>query len=125
MLDSNSYLLRIIETKDLYEFETDEYYEFSGPVQKFLSLPVFNVMAKLTYSMYLVHLIVILSMNAASKTILHFSNMNVLILFFAYFSVTFLISIFYSLIFESPMVTIIRIMFPNPKEKGSGKELPK
>ncbi|XP_044763413.1 nose resistant to fluoxetine protein 6-like [Coccinella septempunctata] len=96
-----------------------------GPIQTFLSLPLFQVVSKLTYSMYLVHYIVILCVNAASRTELHFSNFTITTYFITYFVITLTISVFYSLIFESPMITIERILFPTDKRNKTSNELPK
>ncbi|XP_045468713.1 nose resistant to fluoxetine protein 6-like [Harmonia axyridis] len=97
---------------------------YGGPIQKFLSMPLFNIVAKLTYSMYLVHYIVILCVNGVSRTKFHFSNFSIMSNFFTYFILTFIISILYCLIFESPMIIIERIIFPT-KRNNQNKELPK
>ncbi|KAJ8943188.1 hypothetical protein NQ314_009811 [Rhamnusium bicolor] len=48
--------------------------ETEGMVNQFLSLPIFQVLSKLSYSMYLVHLGVLLYFVGGKKHIGYFSN---------------------------------------------------
>ncbi|KAK9883627.1 hypothetical protein WA026_001798 [Henosepilachna vigintioctopunctata] len=45
-----------------------------GPINALLSLPVFQIISKLSYSIYLVHHIIILGTGAYSRTTIHFSE---------------------------------------------------
>jgi peptidoglycan/LPS O-acetylase OafA/YrhL len=50
---------------------------YGGPVDVFLSLPVFQFLTKLSYSMYLVHVSVIVVRHAAMKNTFKFSDIAV------------------------------------------------
>lgn len=47
---------------------------YGGPVDWFLSLPVFQIVSRLTYSMYIVHLTIIVIVLSNTKTPLYFNN---------------------------------------------------
>ncbi|KAL3271384.1 hypothetical protein HHI36_021868 [Cryptolaemus montrouzieri] len=81
-------------------------------INTLLSLPIFQVIAKLSYSMYLVHYVVILSVYASSRTPFHVNNFFALSQFTSNFVLTLCISVYLCLLFESPMITIERILFP-------------
>lgn len=51
------------------------------PVNSFLGHPVFKVIAKLSYGMYLTHIAVEYSRNGAEKVTYHFSNFDMVIFY--------------------------------------------
>ncbi|KAK9872834.1 hypothetical protein WA026_019619 [Henosepilachna vigintioctopunctata] len=88
-----------------------------GVINLFLSHPVFEVVSKLTYSMYLIHYIFILTVTASTRNVMHFTNFMTLYQFCAYFSIVLIISVLFSLLFEIPMLTIEKIIFPRNEKK--------
>ncbi|KAK9872845.1 hypothetical protein WA026_019632 [Henosepilachna vigintioctopunctata] len=81
-----------------------------GPVNWFLSFPIFQLITKLSYSIYLIHYIVINIGNLSSRDTIAFTDMNALLQFFAYSAITILLSVVYCLIFEHPMMIISKII---------------
>ncbi|KAK9872833.1 hypothetical protein WA026_019618 [Henosepilachna vigintioctopunctata] len=88
-----------------------------GVIDMFLSHPVFQVLSKLTYSMFLIHYMIILVVIVSSKNVVHFSNFNSLFQFFAYFPIVVILSAIFSLLFESPMIIIEKIIFHSRNER--------
>lgn len=62
-------LLLINKLVIIYRFQY-----FLGPINTFLSLYVFKVIAKLSYCMFLTHIAITFSKNGAEKVSFHFSN---------------------------------------------------
>ncbi|KAL3271382.1 hypothetical protein HHI36_021866 [Cryptolaemus montrouzieri] len=89
----------------------------------FLSLPIFQVIGKLSYSMYLVHYIVILSVYSSARTSFHINNFTAFSQFTTIFVITLFISVFLCLIFESPMITIEKMLFPVRKQQKSNRKV--
>jgi peptidoglycan/LPS O-acetylase OafA/YrhL len=62
------------------EFSTllDPYFKllFVGPINQFLSLPIFQILSRLSYSIYLVHYSFIFMTNFYTRSPLHFSDYN-------------------------------------------------
>ncbi|XP_044737959.1 nose resistant to fluoxetine protein 6-like [Chrysoperla carnea] len=79
---------------------------YGGPVNWFLSLSMFQVLAKLTYSIYLLHMGIqgIRAGNVRINT--YFSNMAVLFQFFGTTCITLLLAIIWVLTFEYPFAVI-------------------
>ncbi|XP_044727081.1 nose resistant to fluoxetine protein 6-like [Chrysoperla carnea] len=79
---------------------------YGGPINWFLSLPIFQVLARLTYSMYLIHFIL---QNIRQKSLqmpFIFSNMHVWYLFCGSLTTTMIISVFWTLTFETPFMVL-------------------
>ncbi|XP_071057342.1 nose resistant to fluoxetine protein 6-like [Onthophagus taurus] len=83
---------------------------YGGPINYFLAHPIFQVLGKLTYSVFLLHLSIQFLDNGALKLPIYFSDFSlyykvigdlVLVTFFA---------VFYALIFECPFVRLARML---------------
>ncbi|RZC36860.1 nose resistant to fluoxetine protein 6-like [Asbolus verrucosus] len=92
---------------------------YGGPINAFLSLPVFQFLTKLSYSMYLVHYLVITVRYSAMKNIFKFSNLTLMHNFWGDFIFTLFFSLILCLAFESPIIIIEKYLFgrgaPRPK----------
>ncbi|KAF2891930.1 hypothetical protein ILUMI_14243 [Ignelater luminosus] len=79
---------------------------YGGPANKFLSWPIFQIISKLTYSMYLTHFAVIGVVAAQMVTPPVFTNFQMLYGFWGDFMVTLAVSTVLSLAFELPVTAI-------------------
>ncbi|CAH0553044.1 unnamed protein product [Brassicogethes aeneus] len=96
---------------------------YGGPINAFLSLPIFQIISRLTYSMYLLHFMFIINaMMRSSRVPYFFLEENLYFEFWTYFMVTFIAAFFFSAIFESPVITIEKIIFGGVTKKPSNKE---
>lgn len=86
-----------------------------GPVNQFLSHPLWQPFSRLCYSIYLVHIPIIVSMAATMKTPYYFTHLSLLQNIILTYTFTVLVSAIATLIFESPIVTIEKLIF---NEKG-------
>ncbi|XP_044763430.1 nose resistant to fluoxetine protein 6-like [Coccinella septempunctata] len=77
-----------------------------GLINTFLSLPTMQFLSKLSYSMYLVHYLVITAVNLAARDTTHFTNFEAIFQIFSFFILTLLVSVVYTLLFESPMIIL-------------------
>ncbi|KAF2900220.1 hypothetical protein ILUMI_05972 [Ignelater luminosus] len=84
---------------------------YGGPINWFLTLPVFQVISKLTYSMYLTHYSVLLVIGAQMVAPPAFSNFQMLYGFWSDFMCTLGVSIVFSLAFESPIIAIEKYFY--------------
>ncbi|CAH0554818.1 unnamed protein product [Brassicogethes aeneus] len=84
---------------------------YGGPVNAFLSLPIFQVLAKISYAIYLTHISVIQMRLMNEKIVEHFSSRDIINDFWADFMNTIIISFFFTAVFESPIITIEKIIF--------------
>ncbi|KAF2898405.1 hypothetical protein ILUMI_07770 [Ignelater luminosus] len=88
-----------------------------GPINWFLSLPVFQVLSKLTYSMYLIHYTLLYILSAQTRISIYFSNLQMMYVFWGDFAFTLGAAVIFTLAFESPIIMIEKIIF-GKKEKS-------
>ncbi|CAH0554822.1 unnamed protein product [Brassicogethes aeneus] len=79
---------------------------YGGPANAFLSMPVFQILSKLSYSIYLVHFLVVLVRYMSKKVTMYFSETNVMYEFCGDFVITLLIAFFLCAIFEYPIICL-------------------
>lgn len=84
----------------------------SGPINAFLSLPLFQILSKLSYSMYLVHYTVVITIRLMSiRAPIYFSFWSVVHSFLGDFMLTLIGAFFLSSILESPVMIIEKFIF--------------
>ncbi|CAG9768234.1 unnamed protein product [Ceutorhynchus assimilis] len=86
--------------------------EVKGIVNRFLSLPIFQVMSRFTYSMFLNHVTLLLYMGINVEEPIEFSIFYVLFTFWGVIAFSFGISIIMVLAFESPVVALEKYILP-------------
>ena len=89
---------------------------YGGFVNQFLSLPVWIPISKLSFCIYLLHLPIQLLFLSSIRNPQYFSNLRATHKFLGDLSITFMISICWSLAFEHPIMNLISIFFGNCKE---------
>ncbi|XP_033218446.1 O-acyltransferase like protein-like isoform X2 [Belonocnema kinseyi] len=97
---------------------------YGGPINTFLSLPIFIPFGKLSYCMYLVHVVLQGMLTFASRTPHYFTDFNTFKLFLTSFVLSAVIAFFCSLLFESPILTLEKMIFRRQKvDKRKSTEL--
>lgn len=87
-----------------------------GPVNRFLSHQLWQPFSRLSYSIYLVHIPIIISMAATMKTPFYFTHLSLLQNMILTYISTVLVSAIATLVFESPIVTIEKLIFNEKAE---------
>ncbi|XP_023289003.1 nose resistant to fluoxetine protein 6, partial [Orussus abietinus] len=82
----------------------------SGPVSKFLSLPIFIPLSRLSYCIYLVHVILQCMRVAARRTPMYFSRSLVFTSFLSSLVMSIVIGLFFSMLFESPVMILEKML---------------
>ncbi|XP_055912344.1 nose resistant to fluoxetine protein 6-like [Eupeodes corollae] len=88
------------------------YYGYGGFVDTFLSHPFWQPFGRLTYAMYMMHMAVERMHFGLTRTEIYFSVYNQFLYFWSAFGITFLISIYVTLAFESPILILEKFIFP-------------
>ncbi|XP_049823564.1 nose resistant to fluoxetine protein 6-like [Aethina tumida] len=82
-----------------------------GFINDFLSLPVFQVLTKLSYSMYLVHYAETVIRASSTVYIRKFSRLTLFLDYCGDFTITLILSYFCVIMFEIPFVTLDKYLF--------------
>lgn len=87
-----------------------------GPINWFLSHPLWQPFSRLCYSIYLLHFPVVMVTMASMKTSPYFSELIAFHAFIGNYTLTVFVSLIATLAFESPIVIIEKLIF-DPKKK--------
>lgn len=82
-----------------------------GLINSFLSHPLWQPLSRLSYSIYLLHLVVMMITTASMKSPFYFSELNAFFTFIGNYVLTVFVSIVASLAFESPLIVIEKLIF--------------
>lgn len=83
--------------------------DHGGVVNKFLALPVWTPISRLSYSIYLLHLPLQLIYLSSNRTPQYFSNYRAIFKFTGDFSMAFFFAFLWALAFEYPVLNLIAI----------------
>ncbi|XP_063992304.1 nose resistant to fluoxetine protein 6-like [Diachasmimorpha longicaudata] len=86
---------------------------YGGVLSKFLSLPIFIPFGRISYSIYLVHFILLIMKIGAIRTPTYFSDFRIIYTFFGDFVICTFGGFIFSLLFESPFMVIEKLFFGN------------
>ncbi|KXZ75923.1 hypothetical protein TcasGA2_TC031628 [Tribolium castaneum] len=92
------------------------------PINKFLSLPIFQILSRLSYSIYLVHYSFIFMTNFTTRSPLHFSDYYAFHKFWGDLTFSLAIAIVWTLIFESPIIVLEKMLFKKPVKISHDKK---
>ncbi|XP_044262889.1 nose resistant to fluoxetine protein 6-like [Tribolium madens] len=95
---------------------------YGGPIDKFLSWPVFQFLTKLSYSMYLVHYALIIVRYALLRNNIKFSNLAMMHVFWGDFMFTLGLSLILCLTFESPIIILEKYLFHRSSKTKNVKQ---
>ena len=92
------------------------------PAEWFLSLPIWSPLAKLTFSVYLIHLSIVARVTLGVQTGYFYSDLNILkdLLMFAFLSYS--VALFVTLTVESPIMGLEKILFSHMIRENEGKD---
>ncbi|XP_074041683.1 nose resistant to fluoxetine protein 6-like isoform X2 [Leptinotarsa decemlineata] len=82
-----------------------------GVVNTILSYPIFQVLNKFTYSIYILHVTSLYMIVFSQKTSIYFTVFNLAYYYWGIFMFSFGLSIIWVLAFESPMLVLEKILF--------------
>ncbi|ERL94392.1 nose resistant to fluoxetine protein 6 [Dendroctonus ponderosae] len=97
---------------------------YGGVVNWFLSSPFMQIGGKLTYSLYLTHGMVIAHYALGIRTRIDFTDWNLFYTNCGHFIVSMMVATFWSLSYESPMITLERLIFNRSKAESKPKSKP-
>ncbi|XP_019875492.2 nose resistant to fluoxetine protein 6-like, partial [Aethina tumida] len=83
---------------------------FGGPINGFLSMPIFQFLSKISYAMYMVHITLINVRIMNTRILMHFSMFDVMYVFIGDLIVCVLIAFFFCAIFESPIIILEKFL---------------
>ncbi|XP_076252110.1 nose resistant to fluoxetine protein 6 [Rhynchophorus ferrugineus] len=83
---------------------------YGGIVNKILSLPILYPFSRVTYCAYLIHPIIIRAMVMTTDSPLHLGSMITMVIFLGQTVASFGLSFILSLVFEAPIVSLLRII---------------
>jgi hypothetical protein len=78
-------------------------------IAKFLGAEIFAVLAKITFMAYLFHIFIVLYFNMDNYNSWYVSNLNLVVWSIGSFSITYIFSVGFSMMFESPFMNIERV----------------
>ncbi|KAK3727190.1 hypothetical protein RRG08_059588 [Elysia crispata] len=90
-----------------------------GPINTFLSMPLLKPLSRLTYMAYLVHEIVVMWHVMGSQQAITLSDINMIVYFFSYLTITYALATFSSLMWEAPFMAIEKLIFTIPRQTSS------
>ncbi|XP_033214112.1 O-acyltransferase like protein-like [Belonocnema kinseyi] len=97
---------------------------YGGPINTFLSLPIFIPFGRVSYCVYLIHIVLQGMLAFASRTPHYFTDFNVFNLFLASFALSVVIAFFGSLLFEAPILTLEKMILRRLKvNKSESRQL--
>lgn len=95
---------------------------YGGPINWLLSLPQWQPIGRLSYSIYIVHMPIQLMLSTSARTTSYFSDVNAIHAFWGDFGITLTVAVFWTMAFESPVLTLEKILLgsrkPNSKSNG-------
>ncbi|XP_015123280.1 nose resistant to fluoxetine protein 6 [Diachasma alloeum] len=84
---------------------------YGGPIADFLSLPIFIPFGRMSYCIYLVHMVIQLMRVAAARVPSYFTELGIIYSFFGEFIVSIIAGLALSLVFESPFLVLEKMIF--------------
>lgn len=94
-----------------------------GPINWFLSHPIWRPISKLSYAIYMVHFPIVMITTGVIRTPLSISEMGMWQQFFGDFVLSFLVAIPATLAFEMPIDAIDRVFFTSKKKQPTIKNI--
>lgn len=94
---------------------------YGGPVTKLLDWSFWKPLSKLTYSAYLIHLLVLYWYLAVQESPVHWSYVGFVYYFLGCLMISFALAYLLCILVEWPMIGLLRIMFPRDRKSPGAK----
>ncbi|XP_078490206.1 LOW QUALITY PROTEIN: O-acyltransferase like protein-like [Ciona intestinalis] len=91
-------------------------YGYGGPVTRILSHPIFQPFSRLTYTAYLIHLLVLYWYLCVQEALLHFSLVNMVYIYLGTLVITFSFSFLVSMCVEWPLLRLQKMLLQPPSK---------
>ncbi|XP_055915376.1 O-acyltransferase like protein-like [Eupeodes corollae] len=91
------------------------FYGFGGIVDVFLSHPLWQPLGRLSYAMYMMHMPILRMHYGLARTEIYFSTYTEFLAFWGVLGITILYSIYVTLLFESPILALEKVIFSRDK----------
>ncbi|XP_055909064.1 O-acyltransferase like protein-like [Eupeodes corollae] len=91
------------------------YYGYGGMVDVFLSHPLWQPLGRLSYAMYMMHMPILRMNLGLARTEIYFSVYNSILCFWSVVGMTVLYSVYVTLLFESPILALEKVIFSRKK----------
>ncbi|XP_018573259.1 nose resistant to fluoxetine protein 6 [Anoplophora glabripennis] len=98
------------------------YHGYGGFVNWILCRPIYQVLGRLTYSIYLVHGLVIAYYVLVTKVSWHFTDYNAFYIFCGHYVMSILVAVFWTLAFESPLIIIEKFLMGGGRKPRTVKQ---
>ncbi|XP_031351764.1 O-acyltransferase like protein-like [Photinus pyralis] len=86
------------------------HFGYGGPLNTFLSLPIFQILSKLTYSSYLVHGLLILTLKGNMHSPVHATHFEMIVQTCGFWVLTQFAALLFNLTIESPMILLTTLV---------------
>lgn len=93
---------------------------YGGIIKRFLSLSIWLPISKLSYCIYLVHVLIQLVFMASIRSPEYFSNFRAIFKFFGDFGISLVFSFILAVVFECPTIKIIKILMERKNKVACG-----
>ncbi|KAL5284196.1 hypothetical protein ACFFRR_006460, partial [Megaselia abdita] len=98
------------------------YHGYGGVINSFLSNPLWQPFARLSFSMFVSHMAIITIINSNTKTLTHFSDFESILGFWSRFGIIIICSIGLALVIELPMSGLVKAMSGKSNSKTEDVE---
>lgn len=88
-----------------------------GVINRFLSHPLWQPISRISYSIYLLHLTIIIIMMTSLKQPMYFTELSTYHMFIGNYVFTVFVAIIVTLLFESPIIIVEKLLFGGTKKK--------
>ncbi|KAL3266701.1 hypothetical protein HHI36_010863 [Cryptolaemus montrouzieri] len=87
------------------------YFGYGGLIDRFLSLPIFQIGARLSYCMYVMHGMIVLISVGETRSYFYFNDYEMYYLFCGHVVTCIAVSVLWTLAFEGPMIVLDKMLF--------------
>ncbi|TRY72279.1 hypothetical protein TCAL_08592 [Tigriopus californicus] len=90
---------------------------YAGFIGHVLGYPLWNPLSRMTYECYLIHLPMIYAFHKSRKSVMYFDKFFMFYVFMGHLIVSVILSVFLTLMFESPFIGLEKLLFSGPQKK--------
>ncbi|XP_076808986.1 nose resistant to fluoxetine protein 6-like [Clavelina lepadiformis] len=95
---------------------------YGGPVTKFLNWKIFNPLSRLTFSFYLIHLLVLMWFFLSRNNMIHCQTIDFIFIYIGTLLVSLILSFFVCLTIEWPTMELAKVLLPSKRGYPSDRD---